>query len=68
MFLIYFLQVRFLFNSFFTSGVIIPPDITSFIPCSIFIFNFIKSFSGTTNKNPDVGFGVVGKNTFTYFF
>ena len=38
------------------------------MPCSIFIFNFIKSFSGTTNKNPDVGFGVVGKNTFTYFF
>ena len=32
---------------------------------SIFIFNLIKSFLGTNNIKPEVGFGVVGKNTFT---
>ena len=31
----------------------------------MFILSFIMSFSGTTSKNPDVGLGVVGKNTFT---
>ena len=45
-----------------------PPEITSFIPCSMFISSLIKSFSGTTNKKPEVGLGVVGKKTFTNLF
>ena len=45
-----------------------PPEITNFIPSSIFISNLIRSFLGTNNIKPEVGLGVVGKNTFTHAF
>ena len=34
----------------------------------MFISSLIKSFSGTTNKKPEVGLGVVGKKTLTNLF
>ena len=42
-----------------------PPEITSLIPSSIVMSRWIRSFLGTNNRNPEVGLGVVGRNTLT---
>ena len=40
-----------------------PPEITILIASSTDIESETMSFLGTNNRNPDVGFGVVGKKT-----
>ena len=42
----------------------VPAETINLDACSNVISKKIKSFLGTINKNPLVGFGVVGKNTF----
>ena len=38
-----------------------PPEITILIASSTVMDKEIRSFFGTNSKNPDVGFGVVGR-------
>ena len=45
-----------------SAGVTNPAEITSLAASSTDMSRKIISFSGRNNKNPDVGFGVVGKN------
>ena len=48
-----------------SGGVMMPPDITILIPSSTLIFNGMTSPTGTSSRNPEVGLGVVGRNTLT---
>ena len=50
------------------SGTTDPADTTSFSPSSTSMSSAITSLDGTRRKNPDVGFGVVGRNTATRSF
>src|SRR5262249_36517757 len=48
-------------------GTTAPPEITIFSPSATLISRSAILSRGTSNKNPLVGFGVVGTNTFTTF-
>ena len=45
----------------------IPAETIVLIASSTLTFNFFNSLEGTIKRNPDVGFGVVGINTFVNF-
>ncbi len=49
--------------SCFDGGITRPAEITNFAASSTVISNSKTSFVGTNSKKPDVGLGVVGKNT-----
>ena len=50
---------------FVAAGPTIPPEMTILMPSSIDMSSGIRSLLGTNSRKPDVGLGVVGRNTLT---
>ena len=59
------LLLSFLFVVLLFSGTTSPAEIISLAACSTLISSIVTSFFGTNSKNPEVGLGVVGRNTLT---